>query len=247
MPTQLPPNCEIGATLERENPRDAFVVKAGRPHCNIQDLPAGSVVGTSSIRRTAQIAYKYPHLVVKDVRGNVGTRLSKLDAEDGPFDALILAAAGLLRLNLGERISQSLDLSNGAIMYAVGQGAIGIENRSDDERVKNVLKKINHLPSFYAVTAERNLLRTIEGGCSAPLGVESKWIDETHLKLNALVVSVDGRQSVEVELTEEVKNVADAERLGESAAVEILKKGADKILAEIKAKRPTTAADLEEK
>lgn len=177
----------------------------------------------------------------------MGTRLSKLDAEDGPFDGLILAAAGLIRLDYHDRISQFLDSANGAIMYAVGQGAIGIENRSDDSNVKSILDKINHLPSFYAVTAERSLLRTIEGGCSAPLGVESTWLDPTRLELKALVVSVDGRESAEVALSDEVRNVDDAERLGQVAAAEILKKGADKILAEIKAKRPTTAADLEEK
>ena len=240
----MPPNCEIGGTILRENPRDAFVVKAGKPKCNIQDLPAGSVVGTSSIRRTAQIAYKYPHLVVKDVRGNVGTRLSKLDAEDGPFDALILAAAGLIRLNYGERISQYLDATSGGIMYAVGQGAIGIENRSDDEVVKRVIQNITHMPSFAAVTAERSLLRTIEGGCSAPLGVESNWSDDTHLRLKALVVSVDGRQFSEVELEEQVTSLSDAEKLGQAVAAELLRRGADKILAEIKAKKPTTAADL---
>lgn len=172
--------------------------------------------------------------------------MSKLDAEDGFYDALILAAAGLLRLDHGDRISQYLDSTNGQVLYAVGQGAIGIENRSQDSNVKSILDKINHLPSFYAVTAERSLLRTIEGGCSAPLGVESKWLDQTNLALKALVVSIDGRQSAEVEVTDEVKDVADAERLGQLAAAEILKKGADKILAEIKAKKPTTAADLEE-
>lgn len=246
VPTQLPANCEIGATLLREDPRDALVVKPNRHPCNIDDLPAGSVVGTSSIRRTAQVALKYPHLVVKDVRGNVGTRLEKLDAEDGEFDALILAAAGLIRLNLRHRISQLLDSKSGGMLYAVGQGAIGIENRQDDTKMKEILGTINHWKTFYAVTAERSLLRTIEGGCSAPLGVETTWKGD-QLVLKALVASVDGKQSVEVEMSQDVTNVADAESLGREAAAEILKRGADKILAEIKAKKPTTPADLEEK
>lgn len=247
MPTQLPPNCEIGATLSRADPRDAFVLKAGRPAVNIQDLPAGSVIGTSSIRRTAQIALKYPHLVVKDMRGNIGTRLSKLDADNSEFDALILASAGLIRLDLGDRITQFLDSNNSGMLYAVGQGAIGIENRADDPKVKDIMTKINHLPTFYATTAERSLLRTIEGGCSAPLGIETGWVDAVQLRLKAIVVSVDGKEFAEVEMAEGVASVEDAERLGQEAATEILRRGADKILAEIKAKKPTTAADLEEK
>jgi len=247
VPTQLPPNCEIGATLIREDPRDAFVLKAGQPACNIQDLPAGSVLGTSSIRRTAQIARRFPHLVVKDVRGNVGTRLSKLDADNGEFDALILAAAGLIRLDLGDRITQYLDSKNSGMLYAVGQGAIGIENRADDPKVKDIMTKINHLPTFYAITAERSLLRTIEGGCSAPLGIETEWVDAVQLQLKAVVVSVDGKESAEVGMAAGVASVEDAEKLGQAAAAEILRRGADKILAEIKAKQPTTVADLEDK
>lgn len=231
----------------REDPRDAFVVKAGRDPCNIQDMPAGSVIGTSSIRRTAQITRTYPHLVVKDVRGNLGTRLSKLDADDGEFDALVLAAAGLIRIDLGHRITQLLDSKNGGMLYAVGQGAIGIENRIDDPKVKDIMSKVNHLPTFYAITAERSLLRAIEGGCSAPLGIETEWVDATLMKLKALVVSVNGQEYAEVEMEAGVTSVEDAEKFGQAAAAEILSRGADKILAEIKAKRPTTPTDLEEK
>lgn len=237
--------------LEREDPRDALVVKAGRDPCNIQDLPAGSIVGTSSIRRTAQIALKYPHLSVKDVRGNVPTRLSKLDAEDGPFDALILAAAGLLRLDLGDRISQYLDSENGGMLYAVGQGAIGIENRSDDVHVKKMLSKISHISTHLATITERSLLRTLEGGCSAPLGVETRWVsnvwEKPVLQMKAVVVSTDGKECSEIDMAEQVVNVEDAELFGINAAAELLRRGADKILAEIKAKKPTTVADLEEK
>lgn len=249
VPTQLPPGCEIGAVLPREDPRDAFVIKAGRPALGIQDLPAGSVVGTSSIRRTAQIALKYPHLKVKDVRGNVGTRLSKLDSDDGAFDALVLAAAGLIRLDLGDRITQYLDSKSG-MLHAVGQGAIGIENRSDDQRVQTSLASIDHRETHLATATERSLLRTLEGGCSAPLGVETSWVDNDTgkklLRLQAIVVSVNGKESAEIDLTEPVRSKSEAEAFGINAASEILKKGADKILAEIKAKQPTTAIDLEE-
>lgn len=232
--------------LARDNPRDALVTRTGCEPRNIQDLPAGSVLGTSSIRRTAQIALKYPHLKVKDVRGNVPTRLNKLDDESNGYDALILSAAGLHRIDLGHRITQYLDSSNGGMLYAVGQGVIGIENRSDDHRVKEVLAAINHLPTFYAISAERSLLRTIEGGCSAPLGIETRWDSDDSLNLSAIVVSTNGKESVEVEMTEKVRNVEEAEQFGQVAAAELLKRGADKILAEIKAKKPTTAADLEE-
>ena len=221
------------------------MIKKGRPACNIQDLPAGSVIGTSSIRRTAQIARLYPDLVIKDMRGNINTRVSKLDAEDSGYDALILAAAGLLRTDVGDRISQYLDSSNGGILYAVGQGAVGVENRSDDAKAKKVLNSINHLPTFYSTTTERSLLRTIEGGCSAPLGVESRWQDDVlHIKA---VVRVDGKEAVSIEVSQKVVSVSDAERLGQEAASKILANGADKILAEIKAKKPTTVIDLENK
>ncbi len=237
--------------MARGDPRDAFVVKAGREPCNIQDLPAGSVVGTSSIRRTAQIALKYPHLKVLDVRGNVPTRLAKLDARDSSFDALILAAAGLIRLDLGDRITQYLDSKNGGMLYAVGQGAIGIENRSPDERVQCMLDLVNHQETFLATTVERSLLRTIEGGCSAPLGVETTWVETENnrkaLHFRALVVSTNGKEKAEMEATEVVQSKEDAELFGINVASELLDRGADKILAEIKAKRPTTITDLEEK
>lgn len=223
------------------------MTKTGRKPCKIQDLPAGSVIGTSSIRRTAQIALKYPHLVVKDVRGNINTRLAKLDKEENDYDALILAAAGLLRTNEGGRITQYLDSSDGGMLYAVGQGAIGIENRANDGRVKEILTAINDMPTFLAITAERSLLRTIEGGCSAPLGVETKWESDDTLRLDAIVVSINGKEYAEVKVVEQVRNVDQAEQLGQMAATEILKRGADKILQQIKAKKPTTVADLEEK
>ena len=192
----------------------------------------------------------YPHLVVQDCRGNVGTRLSKLDADDGPYDALILAAAGLLRLDLGHRISQYLDSENGKMLYAVGQGAIGIENGSENARVKEILAKISHKSTHLAVTAERSLLRTLEGGCSAPLGVETRWgsgrESQSLLHMKATVVSNNGKEVAYVNMSEQVNSLEDAECFGINVASGLLEKGADKILAEIKAKKPTTITDLEE-
>ena len=232
--------------MARADPRDVFVLKAGRPYCEMKDLPAGAVVGTSSIRRTAQIALKRPHLQVKDIRGNVSTRLRKLDAKDSPFDAIVISAAGLLRLDLGHRITQYLDSSSGEMLYAVGQGAIGVETRADDENMGKMLSRIEDRPATLACIAERSLLRTLEGGCSAPLGVETTWIEFDVLQMKAIVVSVDGSESVESEMRVQVQTTTEADHFGETVAAELLRKGADRILAAIQAKKMTRPADLEE-
>lgn len=252
VPTQLPEGCTLGGIPEREDPRDAFVLKAGRPPCSISDLPDGSVIGTSSIRRAAQIAYKYPKLRIVDMRGNVPTRLSKLDDEGKEIDALILAAAGLIRLGLGHRITQYLDSRTGGMMHAVGQGAIGTEIRQSDTGVKQIIDKVNHEPSALACLAERSLLRTLEGGCSAPLGVETEWLNGTNGKrrlcLRAIVISVDGKESAEIERDGEVSTAKDAEDFGNAVAEELRSKGAGKILEDIeraKPKEPTTVDMLE--
>lgn len=222
------------------------MLKAGRPNCEIGDLPAGSVVGTSSIRRTAQIALKHPHLRVQDLRGNVPTRLRKLDAEDGPYDAIVVSAAGLIRLDQGHRITQYLDANSGGMLYAVGQGAIGVETRAGDEHMTSMLSKVVDKPTTLACMAERSLLRTIEGGCSAPLGVQTRWLENDFLHFEAIVVSVDGRESVKVEKQTQVKNVKEAEQFGMDVAAVLLSKGADRILAAIQAKKLTKPADLGE-
>lgn len=248
VPTQLPPNCGLGAIMNREDPRDAFVLKAGRERCNLAELPAGSVVGTSSIRRTAQIALKYPHLRVQDVRGNVPTRLRKLDEEGSPYDALILAAAGLIRLDLSDRITELLSSKNGGMLYAVGQGAIGIESRKNDTRMVQILEKINDRPTSLACLAERSLLRKLEGGCSAPLGVETDWItdagDGQMLQMRAIVVSVDGKESAEVELEEHVTTEEAAVSFGINVANALVARGAGRILEAIQAKKRTETIDL---
>lgn len=223
--------------MEREDSRDVLVIKQGLPNMSLSDLPAGSVVGTSSIRRTAQLALKYPHLKVIDVRGNIGTRLAKLDAEDSPYTCIILAAAGLLRLGLDDRISQYLDSKNGGMLYAVGQGALGIEIRKDDQVMRDMLNNIGHNETTFASTAERSLLRTLEGGCSAPLGVETEWIKSSDgskkLRMRSIVVSVDGKESAEVEIDGSVDSVQAAEDFGVTVAKELVTKGAEKILEDI--------------
>lgn len=181
------------------------------------------------------------------MRGNINTRVNKLDAEDSKFDALILAAAGLIRIDMTDRITQYLSSEDGGMLYAVGQGAIGIENRTNDLSVRTQIDSINDMPTFLAILAERSLLRFLEGGCSAPLGVETKWLTGTELQMKAIVVSTDGKESAETVSTTEIISVEGAEVFGIEVAKDLLSRGADKILAEIKAKKPTTVLDLEDK
>ncbi|KAI9716258.1 MAG: hypothetical protein M1812_005483 [Candelaria pacifica] len=240
IPTQLPPSCTVGAIFPRADPRDALVMKPtlAASHSTLDSLPAGSIVGTSSVRRSAQISRKYPTLRFADVRGNVGTRLAKLDAEDGQYSCLILAAAGLQRLDLGDRITMFLDSENGGILHAVGQGALGVEIREGDEKTLQLLEKLACPKTTLACLAERSLLRTLEGGCSVPIGVESKWIaneegEGEKLRMKALVVSLDGKESVEAEKIETIETKAQADEYGWSLASHLIDKGASKILEKI--------------
>ena len=262
MPTQLPDNLMIGAILEREDPRDALVISPRLPKdTTLATLPPDSTIGTSSIRRAAQLRRLYPSLKFADLRGNLGTRLGKLDAEDSPFAAIILAAAGLKRIGWGDRIAQYLSSGNGGMLYAVGQGALAIEIRKDDEEMKEMLSKIRCERTTRACSAERALLRTLEGGCSVPIGIETSWrggtgvatgaqpakdydkdgqaievegdMDEQEMFLKAIVVSVDGKQSVEYEVARKVKSVEEAETFGRDVAKVLLEKGAAPILDKI--------------
>lgn len=239
MPTQLPAGCVIGCIMNRADPRDAVVMKPGLPFKTIADLPAGSVVGTSSVRRSAQVARKYPELRFKDVRGNVGTRLSKLDAEDGEYACLILAAAGLQRIDLGDRITQFLDSKTvgGGLLYAVGQGALGIEIREGDKRVIELLAPLVDKDTMLSCLSERSLMRTLEGGCSVPIGVESEWVEKGKLLMKAIVVSLDGSESVYTERLGEVLNEKDADEFGWTIAQDLVEKGAGKILEAINLNR----------
>ncbi|KAL4937413.1 hypothetical protein BDV06DRAFT_73776 [Aspergillus oleicola] len=237
VPTLLPSSCTLGPMMKREDSRDVLVIKKGLPNMSLAEMPEGSVVGTSSIRRTAQLARKYPHLQVKDVRGNIGTRLSKLDAEDSPYTCLILAAAGLLRLGLEDRIYEYLDSKNAGMLYAVGQGALGIEIRKGDKVMQDILSTVGHDQTTFACLAERSLLRTLEGGCSAPLGVETEWVKgddgSSKLRMRSVVVSVDGSEAAEVEVDGAVDSAQSAEEFGVTVAKALAAKGADKILAQI--------------
>lgn len=178
MPTQLPIDLILGAVTAREDPRDALVIKptlAGT-HKSLAELPPGSIIGTSSLRRIAQLKRHFPHLRFADVRGNIGTRLAKLDDPASEYSAIILAVAGLARLGMHGRITTYLSQSNGGMLHAVGQGALGIETRKDDTRTAELVAKISCERSTRRALAERSLMRTLEGGCSVPIGVETEWV-----------------------------------------------------------------------
>ncbi|OWB55213.1 hydroxymethylbilane synthase activity protein [[Candida] boidinii] len=232
MPTSLPDEFELGCILEREDPRDALVMKLDSPYKSLGDLPDGSVVGTSSVRRSAQLLKNFPHLQFKSVRGNINTRLSKLDDPEQGYDCIILAAAGLLRLNLDSRITQYL---NEDIMYhAVGQGALGIEVRKNDPVLSKVCKEIIHFESAICCAAERSLLKFLEGGCSVPVGCKTTYNESNKtLELKAIVLSTDGKESVEDKLTATVESIKDAQELGVNLAKIMIENGAKKILDEI--------------
>lgn len=225
LPTRLPEGLVLGVITERENPADALVVHAQHQDKQIDSLCAGAVVGTSSLRRLAQLRHHFPYLTFKDIRGNVNTRLQKLDA--GEYDAIILAAAGLQRLGMSDRIHQIIppEIS----LHAVGQGALGIECRSDDIEVLSMLKAIEHAPTRDRTLAERAFLRELEGGCQVPIGVNTK-LDGDQLTLTGMVASVNGEKLVKDTVT---GTATDAEQLGIELAQRLRQQGAQEILAQI--------------
>ncbi|XP_050680264.1 porphobilinogen deaminase [Leptidea sinapis] len=193
LPTTLPDGLAVGAVFEREDPRDALVLREDVKGNSLGDLPDGSVIGTSSLRRTAQLRGNYPQLKVIDVRGNLNTRLRKLDDPETEYSALLLAHAGLQRMGWANRVSKVLPCSE--MMYAVGQGALGVECRSDNDEVLDMLAPFNHPETYCRVLAERSFLKTLGGGCSAPVGVSTKLSSlESSFKLTITggVWSLDG-------------------------------------------------------
>ena len=225
LPTNLPEGLMLGCITEREDPADALVMHAKNKDLTLASLPEGAVVGTSSLRRLAQLRYHYPHLTFKDVRGNVITRLEKLDS--GQFDCLILAAAGLGRLGLGDRIHELIDPS--ISLHAVGQGALGIECRDGDAAVLEQIKVLEHRPTTLRCLAERAFLRTLEGGCQVPIGVNTRF-EGDELVLTGMVASLDGKQLIRDELRAPQDQ---AEDLGNRLAELLRSQGAGEILAKI--------------
>ena len=229
LPTNLPAGLMLGVVTEREDPADALVVHEQHRDKKIDTLPEGAVIGTSSLRRLAQLRHHYPHLAFKDVRGNLNTRLAKLDA--GEYDALILAAAGLQRLDMADRIHQLLPAT--ISLHAVGQGALGIECRTDDQEVLGLLKSLEHLPTAQRCYAERAFLRDLEGGCQVPIGVNTEIVGD-RLTLKGIVASVDGQRIIQGTVTGVItKDTGSAESLGTQLANDLRGQGAQEILAEI--------------
>ncbi|RKF63781.1 Porphobilinogen deaminase [Golovinomyces cichoracearum] len=234
LPTKLPDKCIIGCILEREDPRDVLIMKKGLTQKSLAELPDGAVVGTSSLRRSSQIKRNYPNLKLKDVRGNVGSRLNKLDADDGGYSCLILAAAGIKRMGWDSRITSYLESKSDGHYYAVGQGALAIEIREGDDETLSLIKILSNQASTLATLAERSLMRSLEGGCSVPIGVESTWVENDRLMIRAIVVSLDGSRCVQTERVGHVLNIDEAEGFGQRIAEDLMEKGAVTILDEIK-------------
>ena len=220
VPMHLPSGFALACIAEREDPRDAFV---SNDYAALQDLPPGSIVGTSSLRRESQLRARFPHLRIEPLRGNVQTRLRKLD--EGQYSAIILAAAGLKRLGLGERIRAIL--SSYDSLPAVGQGALGIETRADRADLKALLAPLHHADTATCVLAERAMSRALAGSCQVPLGGFAE-MQEGQLRLRGFVATPDGSRLLRAEQTA----AADApETLGEAVAQDLLQQGAGEILA----------------
>ncbi len=219
VPVEFPDGLMLNTICEREDPRDAFV---SNHHANFDELPEGAVVGTSSLRRQCQLKSLRPDLVIKDLRGNVNTRLRKLD--EGQYDAIILAAAGLIRLEMPERIKQYLPTE--LLLPANGQGAVGIECRSNDTEIKQLLAALEDAPTRARVLAERAMNRGLEGGCQVPIGSYAEIEGDT-ISLRGLVGSLDGKTIIRDSIEGPVSN---AEALGAELANKLLAQGADVIL-----------------
>uniref|UniRef100_A0A667YK94 hydroxymethylbilane synthase n=1 Tax=Myripristis murdjan TaxID=586833 RepID=A0A667YK94_9TELE len=251
LPTTLPPGFTIGAVLKRENPFDAVVLHPKNAGKTLDTLPENSVIGTSSLRRAAQLKKRFPHLDFKDIRGNLNTRLKKLDEKDD-FAAIILAAAGLKRMGWESRISQILSPDD--CMYAVGQGALAVEVRARDTDILEMVSVLHDSDTVLRCIAERAFLRHLEGGCSVPVAVYTE-VKDSQLYLTGAVYSLDGSDSLKetmqtgitdlnkvTEVDERVQRVGvtaskisgpaqdGAERLGIDLANLLLSKGAKEIL-----------------
>lgn len=227
VPTFFPKGLHLSAITKREDPRDALISRSG---AGFKDLPKGARIGTSSLRRQAQLMNIRPDLVIQQLRGNVDTRLRKLG--EGQFDAIILAAAGVKRLGLEEKVTEYLDPE--ISIPAIGQGALGIECREDDKELNDIVSFFNHAESRICVTAERALLKRLEGGCQVPIACYGRMTNGT-LRLIGLVGSVDGSRIIKDSIDGRPE---DAEHLGVTLAENLLRQGVDAILREVYGTKP---------
>ncbi len=224
LPVDFPDGLDLEVICPREDPRDAFV---SNTYASLSDLPQGAIVGTSSLRRQCQLKAKRPDLDIRDLRGNVNTRLRKLD--EGLYDAIILAAAGLIRLKMSERIAQHIEPEE--MLPANGQGAVGIECRINDEKIKALLAPLECSTTRIRVLTERAMNKALEGGCQVPIASYSVIsADGKDVHLRGLVGAVDGSKIIESEITGPIEQ---GEALGNTLAQELLSRGADKILQQV--------------
>lgn len=223
VPIDFPAGLHLAVIMEREDPRDAFI---SNHYSSLSDLPVAARVGTSSLRRACQLAERRPDLQIEPLRGNVNTRLAKLDA--GDYDAIILAAAGLMRLGLEERIRTRLEPEES--LPAIGQGAIGIECRAGDKRVEGLLTSLHHAPTADRVIAERAMNNRLMGGCQVPIAGHA-ILKEDGLYLRGLVGTPDGKRILRSERRGPRNQ---AEKLGTELAVDLIDRGADEILANLR-------------
>ena len=220
VPMELPPGFHLAAVMEREDPRDAFV---SNHHARLADLPQGAVVGTSSLRRQVLLQALRPDLKIEPLRGNLDTRLRKLD--EGLYDVIVLAAAGLKRLGLHDRIRTTFEPSE--MLPAAGQGALGLEVRSHRQDVIAALEPLAHLPSWLCVTAERAVSRAMGGSCSMPLAAYSHWKADGTLQLDAAWGDPQGvLPLVRASVSGTVQTLAQADALGSDAAAQLCARGA---------------------
>jgi hydroxymethylbilane synthase len=219
VPVELPAGLHLAVIMQREDPRDAFVA---RDYQNIDQLPQGACVGTSSLRRQCQLAEQRPDLVIKSLRGNVNTRLRKLD--DGEYDAIILAAAGLKRLGFDDRITALIGPEQS--LPAIGQGAVGIECRADDPRINELIAPLHHTETACCVSAERAMNQRLKGGCQVPIAGYA-MLESGNLWLRGLVGEPDGSRIIRGEVEGAIDEV---QAMGEGLAERLLEWGADKIL-----------------
>lgn len=225
LPTAVPDGLAIGAVLERDDPRDVLISRSGR---SLAELPGGARVGTSSLRRRSQLLAHRPDLQILDLRGNVPTRLEKLDR--GDYDAIVLASAGVRRLGLESRITETIETDR--LLPAVGQGAIAVVIRAGDPLIAPLARHLDHDPSHRAVWAERGLLRRLEGGCQIPIGALGVARDDA-LVLEGLVAALDGSRVVRGHRTGAARSPEEAALIGERLAETLLDQGARAILERI--------------
>ena len=222
VPIELPTKLGISVITKRENPLDALISKNGE---KLADLPQGATIGTSSLRRSSQLLKYRGDFKIHPLRGNVDTRLRKV--EEGKYDAILLASAGLNRLGLANRITE--EISHDILLPAMGQGALGIETRLDDTMIYDFISTLNHEQTHYAVSAERSLVGRLDGGCQVPIGAYAR-IEKGLITLKGLVASLDGEVIYKLE---NVGPVDDAINIGQELGSKLLKMGANEILEKL--------------